>query len=116
MEKKLGQYKAASKYFKAAIKNLVRQHGTLNHSAVGICQTNMADVYRKLGEYERAESLYHTALNTLESTLGPDHIEVFHILLGRYFPESYSHSSLRLVIFATRLVFARRRRPSTTMP
>lgn len=76
MEKKLGEYKSASKYFKAAIKNLVRHHGTLRHSAVGICQTNMADVFRKMGEYERAESLYHSALATLEATLGPTHIEV----------------------------------------
>ena len=47
-----------------------------NHPDVAKSLSNLAQLYRNLGDYAQAEPLYKRSLATLEKALGPDHPDV----------------------------------------
>lgn len=81
LSKKLGDYPAAIKYYKAAIKLKVSlNNNDFNHAEVGEFLANLGDVYRKESNYNQAEALYMRALKIFEATVGTKHIECADVL------------------------------------
>ena len=64
-----------SRYYKKALKIAKHLFGK-DHPHVGMYLNNLGDVYRKKGDFRKAEGIYFKAIATLEAALGPEHVEV----------------------------------------
>lgn len=64
-----------TRYYKKALKIAKHLFGK-NHPSVGMYLNNLGDVYRKKGDFRKAEGIYFSAIAKLEAALGPDHVEV----------------------------------------
>jgi tetratricopeptide (TPR) repeat protein len=71
----IGNYRDAVSLFKKAIKIVVKEFGPV-HFKAGMFSANMADSLAKCQETEQANDIFSTAIHTLRTTLGPDHIEL----------------------------------------
>ena len=63
------------RYYKKALKIAKHLFGK-DHPHVGMYLNNLGDVYRKKGDFRKAEGIYFKAIATLEAALGPEHVEV----------------------------------------
>ncbi len=75
-----GHYLEARALLERALAVEQRAHGTDDHPAVAGRRQDMAIVEEQLGAYERSESLYQRALETLRRVLGEHHRDVAKIL------------------------------------
>lgn len=78
--KKRAAYDEAEPLYVRAIDIVLKAFGTKVHYKFGIFTSNLADIFRKRGQYEQALALYEDALSSLRATLGENHSEVGEVL------------------------------------
>ena len=90
LEKFYGFYKNAARLAEQALQIAEQK---LSEEIISTRQSNLAIIYRNLGEYERARDLLEKALSTDEKNFGPDHpnvtvrqsnLALVHMNLGEY--------------------------------
>jgi tetratricopeptide (TPR) repeat protein len=86
--KKCAAYDQAEIYYEKSLNILVKVFGQ-KHPKVGISLYNLADIYRKKGNLDKALEVYEKSRDILVESLGDDHLEVAEVrnCLGRNFTE-----------------------------
>ncbi|GCE15548.1 tetratricopeptide repeat protein [Tengunoibacter tsumagoiensis] len=75
------RYKQALSLYQQALQIRERASG-LEHPAVASLKSQLAHLYRVLGNYAQAEPLFQSAVHVLEQRFGPKHLEVAYPLEG----------------------------------
>lgn len=69
MKKKRADYDAAEPLYRRAIDIVVKTYNTKKHYKYGVFMNNLADIYRKRGQYPEALTMYQDSLDALKATL-----------------------------------------------